>query len=257
MQWSELNLNRFGFKSDPDPVSAGSVQMSDSVGSTVAGSVSEAGSPESPGAKEVETNTVITNCIVQTSSGLNRVELAKTASGTALISSAQTNTDTLIAYENNVASVIVNHNGIFAGNIAVNSLFVASNLYVVAGIPIYWSDATGVTTYGYIVGDSLGNVQIKTQSGNAYISIFDSPSDGIVFKGLMVPSADNTYDIGSTSSKIKDVHVGGRLNVGKVTDAGPMTATAGTVGDIVFNLSNTTFYGCRVTGNPAVWDALS
>lgn len=38
-----------------------------------------------------------------------------------------------------------------------------------------------------------------------------------------------------------------------VTDAGPMTATAGTVGDIVFNISDSHFYGCSVTGSPATW----
>jgi hypothetical protein len=38
-----------------------------------------------------------------------------------------------------------------------------------------------------------------------------------------------------------------------VTDAGPMTATAGIVGDMVFNTSDSHFYGCSVAGSPATW----
>ena len=38
-----------------------------------------------------------------------------------------------------------------------------------------------------------------------------------------------------------------------VTDAGPMTATAGRVGQIVFNTSDSHFYGCSVAGSPATW----
>jgi len=45
----------------------------------------------------------------------------------------------------------------------------------------------------------------------------------------------------------------GRLLVRQVTDAGPMTATAGTEGEIVYNLSNDKFYVCTATGTPATW----
>ena len=42
-----------------------------------------------------------------------------------------------------------------------------------------------------------------------------------------------------------------------VTDAGPMTATGGTQREIVFNTSNSTFYGCTVThSSAATWVAL-
>lgn len=43
--------------------------------------------------------------------------------------------------------------------------------------------------------------------------------------------------------------------VRSVTDAGPMTATNGKVGEIVFNTSDTKFYGCTVTGTPGTWAA--
>jgi hypothetical protein len=54
----------------------------------------------------------------------------------------------------------------------------------------------------------------------------------------------------------KKTHTGSMI-VKSVTDAGPMTATNGTVGEIVFNTSNTKFYGCTATGTPATWAALN
>lgn len=48
-----------------------------------------------------------------------------------------------------------------------------------------------------------------------------------------------------------------RLLVRSVTDAGPMTATAGTQREIVFNTSDSKFYGCVTTGSPASWSALN
>ncbi len=42
--------------------------------------------------------------------------------------------------------------------------------------------------------------------------------------------------------------------VPSVTDAGPMTATAGTLGDLVWNLSNTKLYFCTVShATAATW----
>lgn len=50
----------------------------------------------------------------------------------------------------------------------------------------------------------------------------------------------------------------GRLLVRSVTDAGPMTATPGTQREIVYNTSDSKFYGCTVThGTAATWVALN
>lgn len=49
----------------------------------------------------------------------------------------------------------------------------------------------------------------------------------------------------------------GSMIVKSVTDAGPMTATNGTVAEIVFNTSDSKFYGCVATGAPATWAALN
>jgi len=50
----------------------------------------------------------------------------------------------------------------------------------------------------------------------------------------------------------------GRLLVRSVTDAGPMTATGGTQREVVFNTSNSKYYGCTVThATAATWAALN
>jgi len=49
----------------------------------------------------------------------------------------------------------------------------------------------------------------------------------------------------------------GRMIVRSVTDAGPMTNTNGTQSEIVFNTSDSKFYGCTITGTPATWAALN
>ena len=48
-----------------------------------------------------------------------------------------------------------------------------------------------------------------------------------------------------------------RLRVSSVTDAGPMTATDGTVGDVVYNTSDSKAYVCVTTGTPATWAAMN
>ena len=49
----------------------------------------------------------------------------------------------------------------------------------------------------------------------------------------------------------------GRFLIRSVTDAGPMTATAGTQRELVYNTSNSKVYVCTVTGSPATWSALN
>lgn len=95
------------------------------------------------------------------------------------------------------------------------------------------------TTNGAGGGSGTGNLSV-TQFGN-YASIIVGPDLKVNFDSQVIVNESN----------------GGRMAVGKVTDAGPMTATAGTQGDIVFNISNSKFYGCTVTGNPATWSALN
>ena len=112
MQFDELGLNRFGFKSDPDPVGAGPVEMSTDNGIAVASSESESGSPEVAGAKEVITGSLITKCIVQSSNSANRVELSSffNFNGTTI------ENDSLVTYANGEPVVIIDTNGISVDN---------------------------------------------------------------------------------------------------------------------------------------------
>lgn len=49
----------------------------------------------------------------------------------------------------------------------------------------------------------------------------------------------------------------GRAIFRSVTDAGPMTATNGSTAEVVFNTSNSKFYGCTAGGTPGTWSALN
>lgn len=111
------------------------------------------------------------------------------------------------------------------------------------------------TTNGAGGGSGTGNL-----SATSYINLLLLYTDNalnVILGNPLVPDQNNAYDIGTLSARIRNIRVGGRMTVGSVTDAGPMTATNGTQGDIVFNTSNSKFYGCTVTGTPATWVALN
>ena len=76
MQWSELNLNRFGFKSEPDLVDAGSVQMSADSNNATPDNVVIGNKSGEKEANQVVTATVITDCVIKTSSQPARVEIS-------------------------------------------------------------------------------------------------------------------------------------------------------------------------------------
>lgn len=71
--------------------------------------------------------------------------------------------------------------------------------------------------------------------------------------------ANNTTDVYSVTPGAAGVGVMAmtqRLTHRSVTDAGPMTATGGTQGEVVFNTSDSKFYGCTVThATAATWAA--
>lgn len=119
MNWDELNLNRFGFKADPDPVGAGADMMSAEVGSSVGGSKSESGRPETPGAKEIITGTVITKCLFQTSGSDDRIEINSYL--TRVLSAAPPsiqNVDSFVIYKGtDDLYVLINKYGVFSENV--------------------------------------------------------------------------------------------------------------------------------------------
>jgi hypothetical protein len=76
MQWGELNLNRFGFKSEPDPVDSGSVEMSSNSNNPAPDNAIIGNKSGEKEANQVQTATVITDCIIKTSPFPARVEIA-------------------------------------------------------------------------------------------------------------------------------------------------------------------------------------
>lgn len=82
--------------------------------------------------------------------------------------------------------------------------------------------------------------------------------------GIPTTDADMTFvtdtltvaKIGTTLMTGTTTHTGAMI-VRTVNDAGPMTATNGTVAEIVFNSADSKFYGCTVSGTPATWSALN
>lgn len=163
-----------------------------------------------------------------------------------------------IAIHQRTAEPAGTNNGYFAIQTYFDNdiLTPTNNLFIVDSRQIGFA---GPGTVGIIMGSGDGFGGIGYQAlGTLNVNVgFYQDAVSLKMGMTILPDADNTYDIGSSSKKIKDLHVGGRLNVGKVTDAGPMTATNGTAGDIVFNISDTKFYGCTVTGSPATWAALN
>lgn len=105
--------------------------------------------------------------------------------------------------------------------------------------------------------DGLSGLGYENPGVGVGILLYVKSLSEISLGANLIPDTDNAFNLGSSDYRLKDVNVGGRLNVGKVTDAGPMTNTNGVVGDIVFNTSNSKFYGCTSSGTPATWAALN
>ena len=238
MQLSELNLNRNLFKNEPDLViDSSSEDVSATVGTTTPKNSNPGNDSGVKEANQVVTGTVITSCVVQSSGGPDRIEINSKVSGTnKWFTPGQLNIESLTAYSGNQAVAIMNKFGI-------------SSVYM----------ATDKITFGggaYISGDVGGDLNFSSKTGAAIMVMFDSTAT-LVYKFHMIPTTDDTYDIGNTSKGVRNLYMSGRINLGKVNDPGPMTATAGREGDIVYNLFDSTFYGCVFTGSPGNWVPLS
>ena len=75
---------------------------------------------------------------------------------------------------------------------------------------------------------------------------------GTIYSGAENTSGNSTFGDASTDTNTFT----GRMIVRSVTDAGPMTATGGSLAEIVWNTSNSKFYGCSVAhASAATWVA--
>lgn len=100
--------------------------------------------------------------------------------------------------------------------------------------------------FGRLAGSTSGNHRLEGYNGDSTLRWYISNKTGSAqFYGNMTfgdAASDTTTCVSAFFPR-------------QVTDAGPMTATNGTIGEIVFNLSDSKFYGCTVTGTPATWAA--
>jgi len=113
----------------------------------------------------------------------------------------------------------------------------------------FWAKGSA-TAYGAFATDSVNSAfLIDTHANLPTIKITPSHVTELTI---------GATDIAVGSASTDTMTMTSRILVRSVTDAGPMTATAGTQREIVFNTSNSTFYGCSVThASAATWVALN
>lgn len=162
-------------------------------------------------------------------------------------------------------------------NADFGSLWVVPTSYTAGAHTATWKlglpNGAGGYEYDRFTLDHLGNGKVE---GDWQVNGGDMDSIATTFNLLSTPTTINFGDgasvamtIGHASGTITlkgkqavgsastdTCTMTGRLIHRQVNDAGPMTATAGTAGEVVFNTANSTFYGCTVTGSPATWVAL-
>lgn len=158
-----------------------------------------------------------------------------------------------------------------------------------AATTLSMSGASGGSNRTLVFGPSSGNGHsflVFNTGANGYIGSFDFAEAGSVKWGLRHTHGTDTWYVHSYTNNAAEltcattgvtirqalavngnttlgdastdtVTVNGRLLPRSVTDAGPMTATAGTAPEIVYNTSNGKWYGCTATGSPATWSALN
>lgn len=76
MQWSDLNLNRFGFKSEPDPVNPGVTEMSTDSNNATPENQKIGNKSGEKEANQIVTGTIIVDCPYKSSSLPARVEIS-------------------------------------------------------------------------------------------------------------------------------------------------------------------------------------
>lgn len=121
-------------------------------------------------------------------------------------------------------------------------------------------DKLTVTIGGYT--QVITNGTAASEAFTARFQFKATTTDDLVFTGTNLSRVviDNVSLKKITGGNLEvngDTTHTGAMKVRTVSDAGPMTATAGTVAEIVFNSSDSKFYGCTVTGSPATWVAFN
>jgi len=207
-------------------------------------------------------NLATNNYAIYTNTGLNRLGDQLSIVGSAdriqtIIRANATQTTNITEWQNSASGVLAyitptggalfSDKVIFTqtdGNEAIDSLNDGYMDYLATTAHRFNADVV-ITGNNLTLGDgSSGDPRITADSGNdAYIEWQEDELQWHI-DGALEMSGDWTF-------------VGGSFFPKQVTDAGPMTATDGTEGEIVYNTSDNKFYGCIATGTPATWAAFN
>jgi len=122
---------------------------------------------------------------------------------------------------------------------------------------LYWKDAyiDSITTTGNVaIGGNLTVTGNATIAGN--LTFGDAASDTVAFSAdvasNLLPSADNTYDIGASGSEWKDLYIDGTANIDSLV-ADTADINGGTVdGAIIGGSSAAAITGTAITGTSFV-----
>jgi hypothetical protein len=168
----------------------------------------------------------------------------------------------------------VSGNAVIGSGVAASAVFVQINgaagqfrtLQFRSGGVLRWAAYVGTGAESGSNAGSAFNLQAYTDAGASIdiplnivrasggtITLGGSSARPVALTGAL--TVDGNTTLGNAATDL--ITLTGRALVRSVTDAGPMTATAGTQREIVFNTSDSKFYGCTVTGDPATWVALN
>lgn len=129
------------------------------------------------------------------------------------------------------------------GDLPVGTLAGGLSIFSRSGI---LSSLNSAGLLAYVTMNPTPLVNTRVPFANANGQLVDSAAMTFVTDTLTVTK------IGSTTMTGTTIHTGSMI-VKSVNDAGPMTATGGTVAEIVYNSANSHFYGCTVTGITGTW----
>lgn len=125
---------------------------------------------------------------------------------------------------------------------------------------IFWNDGANWWDFGSATSVRVGI--LKTEGGSGNYSSSYLRTDGTTYAIDINQTGAGVLNLGQSGDNdttrvvgVQDFSSGSHFFCPQVTDAGPMTATNGTEGEIVYNLSDDKFYGCITTGTPATWAA--
>jgi len=143
-------------------------------------------------------------------------------------------------------------------------------IYFGSDVTLYRSAANTLKTDDSLtVTGTLGVTGGTTLTGaldaNGAVTLGDAAADVITVNGTATFAEDTAFsstvalngDVTGGDATTDTLTMTGRLVIRFCTDAGPMTNTAGTKGELVFCTNNDKVYVCTVTGDPATWAALN